>query len=1142
MTRWSRAAQMPGLLLVLLGAPSLPAVDRTVTSADDSGPNTLRQAITDANASGETDAIKFSIPGMGLHTITLASELPAIVHPVVIDGTTQPGYNGTPLIALDGNFKKNRSGLTLLGGGATVRGLAIGNFGSSGGTSPMYGLVIRTGGGNTVEACRIGTDAGGMSTARNTSGGILIDGSADNSIGGTTPETRNLISGNSGPGITITGAGAVNNVVQNNLIGLAGDGLKVLANFNEGVLLTAGASANRVGGHTPGARNAIAGNAEQVAISGGAHHNQVEGNYIGLRADGTSPFATPANGHGVTIRNAPFNNVGGGLEGAGNVISGNQDGVLVSGDAAEQNQIQGNFIGTTPSGTGVLANRIGVFLGSGARNNRIGGRTALTGNLISGNVNDGISINAASDNVIEGNLIGTDITGTQPLGNARPGNQSAGISLIGFSGPCQNNVIGGNQAEARNVISGNQYAGVVVAGGQAAQNSLLGNFIGTTVNGDDPLGNAGDGVLVLGGIGTRVGGAANGEGNVIAANGGVGVEFAGTFGAVGAPSSDNTLVGNLVGLGIPRDAGLPPPAPLVLVPGGPLLQGSAATADALQRFFNPEISILNPSLFNGLGGFLNTYGDNNCVGAPGIAPGNAFGCGGGKAALKAVTGSRWGDYANVCVTPDGSPWLDQDPGVNPAATVPEFTEATYTAPDEIHFKGRIRNGPPATRVAVTVYVVYSGFPNRFQHPQRTLPLTTLDLLTDPQGNVEWTGTASGPILPGEDLPQLKAVATYDQKTSSGASAPIVVTPGGSLSEDSFSLRAPVVHCPFGGNCSLHVRRTVGKHAAAHAVLTIPAQSRSTLPSPLLVSDVVIPVDFPAPGINESYQDVTVTTPFPIVPNQSAFTFLMVQLTTPQAGATIAEPATWLLVIDPPPAKPDTLQLMPGDGELQVEWEGYGALYWTTDLNSEFTLVPGVSSPAGFPMAGLHSAFFKLADIYPHGTVTGHVGNLGGYVIQAGDAGPVTQTQTDGAFTVPGVPAGTFDVLVYRRTLVVEPATGKVETFLDAVPVEVEVAEGGQASIEIQKVEFSGRADRPPCGCTPWCGIIAGTVNGIPQVSAFGGAQGPCSAQATVTISAPDGTEVTNPARRKIFKPAGNGTWTVTSAVCGITKTCTIALP
>src|SRR5687767_12021572 len=94
-------------LLCLFGA-ILPfstfAVTFQVTSVADSGPGTLRQAILDANLTPGRDEISFSIPGPGPHSIVPLSPLPIVTDPVAIDGATQPGFSGTPIIELSGTF------------------------------------------------------------------------------------------------------------------------------------------------------------------------------------------------------------------------------------------------------------------------------------------------------------------------------------------------------------------------------------------------------------------------------------------------------------------------------------------------------------------------------------------------------------------------------------------------------------------------------------------------------------------------------------------------------------------------------------------------------------------------------------------------------------------------------------------------------------------------------------------------------------------------------------------------------------------------------------------------------------------------------------------------------------------------------
>src|SRR5689334_5993591 len=73
----------------------------TVINTNDSGAGSLRQAILDANKTSSADTIKFAI-GSGTKTITPKSRLPGISQPLVVDGTTQPGFAGKPLIEISG--------------------------------------------------------------------------------------------------------------------------------------------------------------------------------------------------------------------------------------------------------------------------------------------------------------------------------------------------------------------------------------------------------------------------------------------------------------------------------------------------------------------------------------------------------------------------------------------------------------------------------------------------------------------------------------------------------------------------------------------------------------------------------------------------------------------------------------------------------------------------------------------------------------------------------------------------------------------------------------------------------------------------------------------------------------------------------
>jgi CSLREA domain-containing protein len=242
---------------------------------------TLRGAINAANAtanSGGPDAINFAIPGAGPHTISPTSSLPSITEAVTIDGYTQPGAsantlaqgtNAVPKIELNGTSAGVQStGLNLAASNIVVRGLVINRFGFNG--VDLFGNLA--GPGIKLEGNFIGTDTSGTSDLGNEEAGVFENSQVVGSltIGGTTPQARNLISGNNNRGITIFGAGG--NKVQGNLIGTQKDGTSALANSGngDGVFVISGSLDNTVGGTTAGAANTIAFNADDgVEVGGG---------------------------------------------------------------------------------------------------------------------------------------------------------------------------------------------------------------------------------------------------------------------------------------------------------------------------------------------------------------------------------------------------------------------------------------------------------------------------------------------------------------------------------------------------------------------------------------------------------------------------------------------------------------------------------------------------------------------------------------------------------------------------------------------------------------------------------------------------------------------------------------------------------
>ena len=304
----------------------------------------LREAINAANANSDTNTIAFNIPGGGVQTIQPTSPLPTVINPVIMDGTTQPGYAvGAPVIELDGtNAGFSADGLVLVGGGSTVRGLVINRFNSN-------GIVITTTGGNTIEGNFIGTDATGTVALGNTLNGVQIASAPNNIIGGTAAGARNLIAGNEN-GIVILDATATGNLVQGNYIGTDVTGTLALGNTNFGVVATFDAGGNTIGGTAAGAGNLISGNNPSsdsltgagVGIAGNA--NVVQGNKIGTDVTGTLPLG---NGFaGIWIENAT-NSIIGGISGSPNIIAfNNGDGVYF------------RFTNGTPIGNQITTNSI----------------------------------------------------------------------------------------------------------------------------------------------------------------------------------------------------------------------------------------------------------------------------------------------------------------------------------------------------------------------------------------------------------------------------------------------------------------------------------------------------------------------------------------------------------------------------------------------------------------------------------------------------------------------------------------------------------------------------------------------------------------------------------------------------------------
>lgn len=169
----------------------------------------------------------------------------------------------------------------------------------------IFGIWIAAGPGtenNVVIGNFIGTDVTGTKSLGNSSDGVWIaEGARSNTIGGKTPEERNIISGNHGSGVGIFGSGTDNNIVSGNYIGTDVTGTADLGNVFDGVVIGEGARSNIVGGIATGEGNTIAFNNQTgVVVRGNStHFNRISGNSI---RDNGGPGIDLADGGNDEIR------------------------------------------------------------------------------------------------------------------------------------------------------------------------------------------------------------------------------------------------------------------------------------------------------------------------------------------------------------------------------------------------------------------------------------------------------------------------------------------------------------------------------------------------------------------------------------------------------------------------------------------------------------------------------------------------------------------------------------------------------------------------------------------------------------------------------------------------------------------------
>ena len=316
----------------LAASPEMP--EFVVSNINNEGAGSLRQAILDANASvGVSDVITFNISGAGPHVILPVTSLPAITDELLIDGSSEPDFTGTPVLVLDGSVAGSASGLVLSANNCTIRALVINNF-------TEHGIVIE-GNQNTIAGNFIGTDASGMLDEGNDISGIyVLNGASNTIIGGSTAADRNVLSGNGDDNISISGSAGTGNIIIGNYIGVDVLGTSALGNGSSGFVLSS--DSNVVGGKEAGEGNIIAGSGLSGLVVNG-DKNTIQGNYIGTDVSGTLDLGNGR--HGILINGSSNNLIGGVESGSGNLIYNNGErGVLISNGTSMNNTILGNSI------------------------------------------------------------------------------------------------------------------------------------------------------------------------------------------------------------------------------------------------------------------------------------------------------------------------------------------------------------------------------------------------------------------------------------------------------------------------------------------------------------------------------------------------------------------------------------------------------------------------------------------------------------------------------------------------------------------------------------------------------------------------------------------------------------------------------
>ncbi|QDS92976.1 Cadherin domain protein [Roseimaritima multifibrata] len=364
----------------------------------DDGLISLREAMDAAENQLGADIIQFSIANTDLnysaidntYTIQLNETLPFMNEALTLDATTQSGYDGTPSIVLDGShiLGADNNGLVADGGDITIRGFALQGFSGT-------AIHFADGDNYIIESNFIGTTGDGLTEAGNATGIYFGGGVSDSIIGGRSPESGNVISGNSEYGILVDQA--TTNLIQGNTIGLGADGSTLVGSQGIGIALV-GASGIQIGSDADGLYdategNVISGNQTGIQIRlASSINNSIRGNFIGTDATGLLDRGNAVDG--ILIQEeASTTTIGGELVDANTIAFNGGAGIVVTGNNTERNTIRRNSI--------FLNDGLGIDLASdterGFNSNDLGDIDAGGNSLQNHPILESISIDDAGD-------------------------------------------------------------------------------------------------------------------------------------------------------------------------------------------------------------------------------------------------------------------------------------------------------------------------------------------------------------------------------------------------------------------------------------------------------------------------------------------------------------------------------------------------------------------------------------------------------------------------------------------------------------------------------------------------------------------------------------------------------------------------